>query len=130
MVLGGFYKYTKEFTISIDRRYKNKTNFVGIPTDGKTTPYYLGGYKYSRLGGNSSAIPYIAGIFALALQNNQTFCLQLDWQTKLMNILVDTAIETKQNGKIINPEGIVQKVSEITNELNLSLIKNKKIINE
>ena len=64
MVIGGAYKATSEY-IPYDKKYKNKTNLIGIPTNGKTTPFWQGGYYYTRQGGTSSTFPYIAGILAL-----------------------------------------------------------------
>lgn len=107
MVLGGFYKHTMN-TQSFDRRYGLSGNGLGIPTDGKTNPYYLGGYAYGRLGGSSSTFPYLAGVFALALQDNSAFTQLPNWQDLLMKITYDTAVDS-----IVNPAGIVDEVSRI-----------------
>ncbi|MDR2098969.1 MAG: S8/S53 family peptidase, partial [Rickettsiales bacterium] len=77
MVIGGFYdmKMTgiayNPFDISNPRpppRNLVRGKDFLVPTDGKTTPFYKGGYVYERLGGSSSTFPYLAGVFALALQ--------------------------------------------------------------
>ena len=61
MVLGGFYKHTMRNN-SFDIRYGFVGRGLGIPTDGKTNPYFDGGYAYERLGGASSTFPYLAGV--------------------------------------------------------------------
>jgi len=101
-----------------DRLFDNKTS---IPTDGKTTPFYNGGYLYHRLGGASSTFPYIAGVFACALQNNINFILLPRWQDKMFQIMHETALTNENGCKIINPKGIVDNVTELTNQLNIQL---------
>jgi len=123
MVIGGFYNLDKAKTIQCDKNLPNKTNLVGIPTDGKTTPYFQGGYIYKRLGGASSTCPYIAGVFACACQNNQIFFTRPNWQDELWKILSDTAKESEHGGKIINPIGIVERVTQIAREMEMNLIK-------
>jgi len=45
MVLGGFYKHTMRNN-SFDIRYGFVGRGLGIPTDGKTNPYFDGGYVW------------------------------------------------------------------------------------
>ncbi len=123
MVLGGGYKRTGIYA-PCDKRYKNNiTNRIGIPTDGKTTPYFNGGYYYTRQGGSSSTFPYLAGVFACALQGNTIFCTRPGWQDELIDIMQRTAIDHEHGGKIINPTGIVDAVTQIAREMELNLIK-------
>lgn len=103
---------------------------VGIPTDCKTIPYYKGGYLYHTNGGESSTFPYLAGIFACALQNNQLFFTRENWQDDLIKILAETAKTLPNGGKMINPDGIEQRVSEITREMQNNLIKQQRLQNE
>ena len=111
MVLGGFYKHTMRNN-SFDIRYGFVGRGLGIPTDGKTNPYFDGGYAYERLGGASSTFPYLAGVFAMALQDNQNFTRLPHWQDRLMKIAYDTAVDS-----VVNPEGIVEEVSRIAQTL-------------
>ena len=111
MVLGGFYKHTMRNN-SFDIRYGFEGRGLGIPTDGKTNPYFDGGYAYERLGGASSTFPYLAGVFAMALQDNQNFTRLPHWQDQLMKIAYDTAVDS-----VVNPEGIVEEVSRIAQTL-------------
>ncbi|MFQ6729946.1 MAG: S8 family serine peptidase [Alphaproteobacteria bacterium] len=129
MVLGGFYKHTLNSICRYDKRFgvdetnpwlKNK---IGIPTDGKTTPYFKGGYYYTRLGGASSTNPYLAGIFACALQDNTIFFTRPNWQDELIEIMQQTATEHPLGGKIINPSGIENRVSEIARAMEQNLLK-------
>lgn len=130
MILGGAYKPLP--TVSCDARYPNKNKFgrIGIPTDGKTSPFWLGGYAYSRAGGSSSTFPYIAGVFASAAQGNQIFFTRPNWQDELKDILVRTATESKNGGKIINPDAIVREVTRISREMKMNLLKQKSMQNE
>lgn len=130
MILGGAYKPLP--TVQCDPRYpnKNKFNRVGIPTDGKTSPFWLGGYAYTRAGGSSSTFPYIAGVFASATQGNQIFFTRPNWQNELKDILVRTATESKNGGKIINPDAIVREVTRISREMEMNLLKQKSMQNE
>lgn len=130
MILGGAYKPLP--TVQCDPRYpnKNKFNRVGIPTDGKTSPFWLGGYAYTRAGGSSSTFPYIAGVFASATQGNQIFFTRPNWQNELKDILVRTATESKNGGKIINPDAIVHEVTRLSREMEMNLLKQKSMQNE
>ncbi len=130
MILGGAYKPLP--TVSCDARYPNKNKFgrIGIPTDGKTSPFLLGGYAYTRAGGSSSTFPYIAGVFASATQGNQIFFTRPNWQNELKDILVRTATESKNGGKIINPDAIVREVTRISREMEMNLLKQKSVQNE
>ena len=111
MVLGGFYKHTMHNN-SFDVRYGLDGFGLGIPTDGKTNPYFRGGYAYERLGGASSTFPYLAGVFAMALQDNPDFTRLPHWQDRLMKIAYDTAVDS-----VVNPAGIVEEVSRIAGTL-------------
>ncbi|MDR3126485.1 MAG: S8/S53 family peptidase [Rickettsiales bacterium] len=111
MVLGADYKHTKRIG-AFDARYAPRAGLdLSVPTDGKTTPYFRGGYCYERLGGFSSAVPYLAGVFAMALQGNQSFARQAGWQERMMRIARVTATATKSGAKIINPTAIVDEVA-------------------
>lgn len=124
MVLAGCYKNRpfcqRDKRFCPDEWQKNK---IGIPTDGKTTPYFEGGYYYTRLGGASSTYPYLAGIFACALQDNTIFFTRPSWQDELIEIMQQTATEHPLGGKIINPSGIENRVSEIARAMEMDLIK-------
>ena len=94
-------------------RYKNKTNRIGIPTNGKTTPFWQGGYYYTRQGGTSSTFPYIAGILACATQGNELFFTRKNWPDELRNIIKQTATNSPEHGLAINPDGIAETVTQI-----------------
>ena len=127
-IIGGAYKHMK--TYPFDARYPNNTDFIGIPTDGKTTSFWQGGYKYTRQGGSSSTFPYLAGVFACACQDNQIFFTRQNWQEELTTILHDTAIESEHGGKMINPIGIRERVSQIAREMEMNLMKQQSLQNE
>ena len=124
MVIGGAYKEMSTY-IPYDNRYKNKTNRIGIPTNGKTTPFWQGGYYYTRQGGTSSTIPYIAGILACATQENKLFFTRQNWPDELRNIIKQTATNSPEHGLVINPDGIAQMVTQITKEMENQIIIKK-----
>ena len=141
MVIGGFYKPERNKTRASTKTGKTiRSNgqdetekykmYPGIPTDCKTTPYYKGGYIYKKQGGASSTYPYIAGVFACACQDNQIFFTRPNWQDELFKILEETAIIDKNGGKMINPIGIRERVTQIAREMELNLIKQKSLQNE
>lgn len=134
MVLGGFYKnkscYPRDKRFSIDETKPWFKNQIGIPTDGKTTPYFQGGYMYNRLGGTSSTIPYLAGVFACALQDNTIFFTRPNWQNELIEIMKQTATKHPLGGRIINPSGIESRVSEIARTMEQNLIKQQNMQHE
>lgn len=124
MVIGGAYKAMSDY-IPYDKRYKNKTNRIGIPTNGKTTPFWQGGYYYTRQGGTSSTFPYIAGILACATQGNELFFTRKNWPDELRNIIKQTATNSPEHGLAINPDGIAETVTQITKEMEKQVIINK-----
>ncbi len=127
MVLGGGYKSgpfcSRDKRFGLDATKPWLKELVGIPTNGKTTPYFKGGYYYTRLGGASSTFPYLAGIFACALQDNTIFFTRPNWQDELIEIMQQTATEHPLGGKIINPSGIESRVSEIARAMEQNLLK-------
>lgn len=125
MVLGGFYKHTLTSINNYDHRNGNKKITIGIPTDGKTSPFFKGGYRFALDGGSSSTFPYLAGVFACALQGNTIFCTRENWQDELIEIMKQTASEHPMGGKIINPTGIVERVSQIARTMEMDLIKHQ-----
>lgn len=96
---------------------------IQIPTNEKTVPYHTGGYLYQKIGGDSSSAPYLAGVYACALQGNQIFMTRKNWQEELNTLLRETAIESEHGGKMINPMGIREHVSQIAREMELQIAK-------
>lgn len=98
---------------------------VGIPTNMRTTPMGADGWQYNTTGGESSAAPYIAGVYAAALSGNQLFMTRHDWQSELNDILKSTATQTPDGNYMINPSGIRGRVSEIVKQMEMDLIKQR-----
>lgn len=107
-----------------DKRIEYTSDVIGIPTNCKTTPITTG-YAYKKICGDSASAPYLAGVFACALQGNTIFCSRPNWQNELNEIMRATAIEHPHGGKIINPSGIVERVSEIARTMEMDLIKHQ-----
>ena len=101
---------------------------IGIPTNMRTTPMGADGWQYNITGGESSAIPYIAGVYAAALSGNQLFMTRPDWQSELNDILKSTATQTPDGNYMINPSGIRGRVSEIVKQMEMDLIKQRATI--
>ncbi len=66
-------------------------------------------YCFNGVGGFSWAIPYLAGIFTLMLQINKN--LKIEEMVKIIN---ETTSVNEKGLKIVNPKGIIDKVSSIT----------------
>ncbi len=66
-----------------------------------------GQYMYNGRGGISWSVPYLAGLYALALQVNPNI-----EQEEIAKIIKETAIVNKRGLKIINPKGIIDLVKE------------------
>ena len=98
---------------------------VGIPTNMRTTPMGADGWQYNITGGESSAAPYIAGVYAAALSGNQLFMTRPDWQSELNDILKSTATQTPDGNYMINPSGIRGRVSEIVKQMEMDFIKQR-----
>lgn len=105
-----------------DGRINYTTDVIGIPTNKRTTPG-VSGFIYKKINGDSAAAPYLAGVFACALQGNEIFYTRPNWQSELNDIMQQTATEHPHGGKIINPTGIVERVSEIARSMEIDLIK-------
>lgn len=101
---------------------------VGIPTNMRTTPMGADGWQYNITGGESSAAPYIAGVYAAALSGNQLFMTRPDWQSELNDILKSTATQTPDGNYMITPSGIRGRVSEIVKQMEMDLIKQRATI--
>lgn len=67
-------------------------------------------YMYNGSGGISWSVPYLAGLFALALQIDP-----LIDQEKLVSIIKESAIINNQGIKVVNPEGIIDLVRKQKN---------------
>lgn len=101
----------------------NMDKVIGIPTNMRTTPLESNGWQYRISGGESSSAPYIAGVYACALQGNQLFMTRPNWQQELNDILKSTAIQTEQGNYMINPSGIRDQVAEIVEQMEMTIIK-------
>lgn len=110
---------------SLDTHSTEYNETIKIPTNEKTVPYNTGGYLYQKIGGDSSSAPYLAGVYACALQDNKIFMTRPNWQQELNTILQQTATPIKSGEKIINPLGIREQVTKIAREMEINLIKQK-----
>lgn len=111
-------------------RFLTDPALISIPTRNMSHINYKHAKQFNPDGGDSSAAPYLAGVYACVLQNNQIFCTRPNWQDELDTILRETATKHPLGGLMINPDGIYQRVSQITREMEINLIKTKSMQNE
>ncbi|MDU5211609.1 MAG: hypothetical protein E6441_18010, partial [Clostridium sp.] len=86
-----------------------------VPTDKKTYASFLGEdkYAYDSWGGRSSIVPYVAGLYALACQADNSITFE-----KFLEVADKTAYEAesvseeygKQRFRIINPNAIIEEL--------------------
>ncbi len=97
-------------------KYKTEQNYINtikesliVPSDYRTMASMKGNdeYVYNAKGGWSWAVPYYAGVFALALQVNPDLTNE-----KFLEIVKRTAGKTKKGFKVINPPGIIEEVKK------------------
>jgi hypothetical protein len=92
-------------------------NTLIIPQNQRTFASFYGGYLYTEQGGSSWMCPYLAGIVACGLQACPNYTKQKDWQDKLWQDLVDTALPTaNRQGRIIQPIAFIDRMEGYTKE--------------
>lgn len=103
------YKTYQNFLEGYIERFKNT---VIVPCDYRTMASEQGDneYRYDEEGGWSWAIPYFAGVFALALQVNPDLT-----NDEFLSIVRKTAGKNKKGVGVINPEGIIDEAKKTTN---------------
>lgn len=84
---------------------KETLNSIIVPSDHRTIASLKGEneYTYNDKGGLSWSVPYLSGLFALALQVNPELR-----QSEIVDIINQSAFTNKKGLKIVNPEGIVE----------------------
>lgn len=110
----GLYQFVKQRTAE---------RVIGIPTNMRTTPLGSNGWQYRISGGESSAAPYLAGVYACALSGNKLFMTRPNWQAELNEILKSTATRRSDGNYMINPSGIRARITEIVKQMEMNLIK-------
>ncbi|MCX6731418.1 MAG: hypothetical protein NTX55_00275 [Candidatus Parcubacteria bacterium] len=82
---------------------------ITIPSDYRTMASQKGNdkYMYCGKGGMSWSVPYLAGLFALALQVNPNLK-----QKEIVEIINESATTNKNGLRIINPKGIIDLVKK------------------
>ncbi len=80
-----------------------------VPSDYRTMASWKGNdeYVYNGKGGMSWSVPYLAGLFALALQVNPNLK-----QREIVEMINESATINKSGLKVINPEGIIELVKK------------------
>lgn len=85
----------------------NKIDKIIIPNDYRTVASWRGNneYTYYGKGGLSWAVPYLAGLFALALQTNPNVSGEA-----IAEAINKTALVNKRGLKVVNPKGMVESM--------------------
>ncbi|WP_195619317.1 S8/S53 family peptidase [Clostridium paraputrificum] len=110
------YGDVKDFNIYKPYFYTNAPDdTLYVPTDKKTYASFLGEdkYAYDSWGGMSSIVPYVAGLYALACQADNSLTFE-----KFLEVADKTAYESecvseeygKQRFRIINPNAIIEEL--------------------
>ena len=84
-------------------------NHIIIPCDHRAMASWKGvnEYMYTSKGGLSWSVPYLAGLFALALQINSNLT-----QKELVDLITKTANVNKKGLKIVDPRGFIEAVQK------------------
>lgn len=112
-----------EKTLYMFAKKHTDEKIIGIPTNMRTTPFGSNGWQYRISGGESSAAPYLAGVYACALSGNKLFMTRPNWQLELNEILKSTATKNSDGNYMINPIGIRSRVTEIVKQVQLEVMK-------
>lgn len=120
----------EETVYMIANKQHTEGTVVGIPTNMRTTPLGSNGWQYRISGGESSAAPYLAGVYACALSGNKLFMTRPNWQAELNDILKTSATKNPDGNYMINPTGIRARVTEIVKQMQLDIIKQQYIENK
>ena len=96
----------------LDEKNEQLNEKIIVPSDYRTMACSWGKegqYMYNGRGGISWSIPYLAGLFALALQVNPNLK-----QEEITEIINESVSINKKRLRLINPEGIIKLVKEKT----------------
>ncbi len=90
---------------------KQKEKSVLVPSDYRAMASWKGDgqYQVNGVGGISWATPYLAGVFALALQVNPELK-----KKEILEKIEQTATKNKNGLKIINPKGLIELIKSGT----------------
>lgn len=94
----------------IEERLEEMKKEIIVPSDYRTMASSWnkeGQYMYNGRGGISWSVPYLAGLFALALQINPN--LQRE---EIAEIINESAVVNKKGLRIINPKGFIEAVQK------------------
>ncbi|HNZ86849.1 MAG TPA: S8 family serine peptidase [bacterium] len=99
-----------ELRKKIETRLEEKRSEIIVPSDYRTMASSWrkeGQYMYNGKGGISWSVPYLAGLFALALQVNPN--LQ---RGEIAEIVKESTVVNKKGLRIVNPKGIIDLARE------------------
>lgn len=102
----------KKIAALLEERQKRQSEEILVPSDHRTMASSWSKknqYMHQGRGGISWSVPYLAGIFALALQVKPDIKSE-----QLTDIIKETAIVNQQGLRIINPQGIIDRVKKIS----------------
>jgi len=110
-----FFDKYKTIQNYLDNMVDEFNNQIIIPSDYRTMASRKGDneYVYEAKGGWSWAVPYFAGVFALALQVNPDLTNE-----KFLEIIKRTAGKTKKGLNVINPPRIIEEIKKMVKKEN------------
>lgn len=101
----------KKIAALLEERQKRQSGEILVPSDHRTMASSWSKknqYMHQGRGGISWSVPYLAGIFALALQVKPDIKSE-----QLTDIIKETAIVNQQGLRIINPQGIIDELKRL-----------------
>lgn len=102
----------KKIAALLKEKQERQSEEILVPSDHRTMASSWSKknqYMHQGRGGISWSVPYLAGIFALALQVKPGIKSE-----QLAGIVKETSIINKQGLRIINPQGIIDRVKKIS----------------
>lgn len=96
-------------------RYPYNNDKLLVPMDSRCTASPTGteDYVFYREGGISWAVPYVAGLYALACQVNPDITPEVFWREAYNTSETITINDNQELGKIVNPVKLIERIEEL-----------------
>ncbi len=105
--------YSKGEYWKIYEHYNNNELLVPMDSRCVASPTGTNDYVFYRKGGGSWAVPYAAGLYALACQVNPSITPETFWEIALNTGDTISINDKERFGKIVNPAKLIEKIEEL-----------------
>jgi hypothetical protein len=97
------------------KAYKYNNDNLLVPMDSRCTASPSGNndYVFYRQGGMSWAVPYVAGLYALACQINPSITPEVFWRTALNTGEIISLSNGDKLGNIVNSARLIEKIEKL-----------------